>query len=81
MISELIGIIPSVSADDQCNICVIQLSQLICLLHQVQFPLGELLSFCFCCVWHVMRVVLQLGGRLLMGVEIRLILLNICVKK
>lgn len=81
MISGPIGIIPSVPADDQCNICVTQSSQLICLLHQVRFPSGELLSFCFCCVWHVMRVVLQLGGRLLMGVEIGLILLNICVKK
>lgn len=81
MISGPIGIIPSVPADDQCNICVTQSSQLICLLHQVRFPSGELLSFCFCCVWHVMRVVLQLGGRLLIGVEIGLILLNICVKK
>ena len=62
MISGPIGIIPSVPADDQCNICVTQLSQLICLLHQVWFSSGELLSFCFCCVWHVMRVVLQLGG-------------------
>ena len=33
MISELIGIIPFISVDDQCNICVIQLSQLICLLY------------------------------------------------
>ncbi len=48
MIGRSISIIPSVPADDHCNICTTQLRQLICLLHQIRFPSEELLRNAYC---------------------------------
>ena len=85
MIGRSISIIPSVPADDHCNICMTQSRQLICLL-QVRFPSGELLRFGFCCIRHTMKVLPQLGedgleSRLWMGsIEWRYSCL-ICVDK
>jgi len=44
-----------VGGDDQCNVCMAQPRQLVCLFHQVGFPSGELLRLGFCCIWHFMR--------------------------
>ena len=62
MVGRSISIIPSIPADDQCHVCVTQSRQLVGLLDQARFPSGELLRFCFRCVWHVVRVLLQLDG-------------------
>lgn len=56
MIRRSICIIPSVPADDKCNVGVTQPCQLICLFNQVWFPPGELLRLCFCCVRHAMSL-------------------------
>lgn len=63
MIGRSISIIPSVPADDHCNICTTQLRQLICLLHQIRFPSDELLRFCFCYVTHIVKLLPQLRRR------------------
>ena len=69
VISRSISIIPSIPADDKCHVCMTQSCQLICLLDQIWFPPGELLRFCFRCVWHVVRVLFQPGGGLGKGVN------------
>ena len=47
MVDGSIGVIPSVPADDHCNVCVAQPCQLVCLFDQVRPPSGELLRFGF----------------------------------
>ncbi len=55
MIDRSIHVVPTVLADDQGKFCVTQSCQLICLLHKVRFPSGELLRLRFCRVRHIMR--------------------------
>ena len=61
MISRSIGIVPSVSADDECNVCVAQMCQLICLFDQVWFSSGKLLRLCLGCIRHLRK--LSRGGQ------------------
>lgn len=62
MVGRSSSIIPSIPADNQYHVWVTQSRQLIGLLNQARFPSGELLRFCFRCIWHVVRVLLQLDG-------------------
>ena len=61
MIRRSVSIVPSIPADNKCNVCVTQPRQLICLLYQVWFPSGELLRFGFFRVWHAARALLDIG--------------------
>jgi len=63
VVGRSISKIPSIPADDQCYVCVAQSRQLVSLLYQVRFPSSELLIFCFGCVGHIVKLMVQSGSR------------------
>ena len=63
VIHRSISIVPSVPADDHCNVCVTQSCQLVCLLDQVRSSSGELLRFCFGRVQHLVDLFDRVQGQ------------------
>lgn len=63
MVGRSISKISSISANNQCYVCVAQSRQLISLLYQIRFPSSELLIFCFGCVEHIVKLIVQSGSR------------------
>ena len=50
MIGRSVGVIFTILADNQREICVTQPCQLIGFFHEIGFPSGELLRLSFCCI-------------------------------